>query len=43
MSTPLRTLLATSSPEYRAQADAMRALTDEVRVLHDEVLAGGGV
>ncbi len=42
MSTPLRTLLSTSNPEYRAQADAMRDLVDEVRALHDEVLAGGG-
>jgi acetyl-CoA carboxylase carboxyltransferase component len=42
MSTALRTLLTTSDAEYRANADAMRALSDEVRVLHDGVLAGGG-
>jgi acetyl-CoA carboxylase carboxyltransferase component len=42
MSTALRTLLTTSDTEYRANADAMRALSDEVRLLHDGVLAGGG-
>ncbi len=42
MSTPLRTLLTTSDTEYRANADAMRTLSDEVRLLHDGVLAGGG-
>ena len=42
MSTPLRTHLATTSEEFVANARAMRALVDEVRALHDEVLAGGG-
>jgi len=42
MSAPIRTVLDTSSPEFRANANAMRALTDEVRARHDEVLAGGG-
>ncbi len=42
MSTPLRTHLATTSEEFASNARAMRALVDEVRALHDEVLAGGG-
>ena len=42
MSTPLRTHLATTSEEFTSNARAMRTLVDEVRALHDEVLAGGG-
>jgi acetyl-CoA carboxylase carboxyltransferase component len=42
VSAPLRTLLAPSAPEFRANAEAMRGLADEVRSLHDSVLAGGG-
>src|SRR5580700_128370 len=42
MSTALRTLLTTSDTEYRENAAAMGALTEEVRALQDQVLAGGG-
>jgi acetyl-CoA carboxylase carboxyltransferase component len=39
----IRSRLAVTSDEFRANAAAMGALVDEVRVLHDTVLAGGGV
>jgi acetyl-CoA carboxylase carboxyltransferase component len=42
VSTPLRTRLATESNEFKQNADAMRALAEEVHALHDQVLAGGG-
>ncbi len=42
MSTVLQSHLTSSSEEFRANADAMRTLTEDVRALHDEVLAGGG-
>ncbi len=42
VSTPIRSHLATDGGEFKGNAEAMRALTDEVRALHDEVLAGGG-
>ncbi len=42
MSTPIRSHLATASEEFAANADAMLALAEEVRGLHDQVLAGGG-
>ena len=42
MSTPIRSRLATTSPEFADNADAMHALAGEVRALHDQVLAGGG-
>ena len=42
MSAPLRSRLAVAGDEFRDNAAAMGALVDEVRALHDEVLAGGG-
>ncbi|HTU38125.1 MAG TPA: carboxyl transferase domain-containing protein, partial [Acidimicrobiales bacterium] len=42
MTTVLRSRLAVSGDEFRANADAMRALAEEVRSLHDGVVAGGG-
>jgi acetyl-CoA carboxylase carboxyltransferase component len=42
VSTLLRTRLTSAAPEFAANAAAMRSLTDEVRGLHDQVLAGGG-
>ena len=42
MSTPIRSHLATTSQVFADNADAMRSLAEEVRALHDEVLAGGG-
>ena len=42
VSTPLRSHLATAGQEFADNAAAMRALTDDVRALHDQVLAGGG-
>jgi acetyl-CoA carboxylase carboxyltransferase component len=42
VSSPLRSHLAIAGDEFRENAAAMRARTDEVRALHDEVLAGGG-
>ena len=42
MSAPLRSRLAVAGDEFRENAAAMGALADEVRALHDDVLAGGG-
>ncbi|HEX3795726.1 MAG TPA: carboxyl transferase domain-containing protein [Acidimicrobiales bacterium] len=42
MSTPIVTRLATSSEEFQANAEAMAALTAEVRARHDQLLGGGG-
>jgi acetyl-CoA carboxylase carboxyltransferase component len=42
MSAPLRSRLAVAGDEFRDNAAAMGALVDEVRALHDDVLAGGG-
>ncbi len=42
MSTALRSRLATSSEEFVANARAMRKMADDVRALHDGLLAGGG-
>ncbi|HEY3842855.1 MAG TPA: carboxyl transferase domain-containing protein [Acidimicrobiales bacterium] len=42
MSTPITTRLVASGQEFRANAEAMAALSDQVRSLHDQVLAGGG-
>ena len=42
MSTPIRSHLATSGEEFTENATAMRGLAEEVRHLHDQVLAGGG-
>lgn len=42
MSAPLRTRLAVSGDEFKANADAMGLLVAHVRDLHDQVLAGGG-
>jgi acetyl-CoA carboxylase carboxyltransferase component len=42
VSTPLRSRLAVTGDEFRENAAAMGALNDEVRSLHEKVLAGGG-
>ena len=42
MSAPIRTRLAVSGDEFKANADAMGLLVAHVRDLHDQVLAGGG-
>jgi acetyl-CoA carboxylase carboxyltransferase component len=42
VSAPLRTRLSVTSEEFVANARAMASLVDEVRDLHDQVLAGGG-
>ncbi len=42
MSTPLQSRIATDTDQFAEQAVAMGALVDEVRALHDQVLAGGG-
>ena len=42
MSAPILTRLAVSGDEFRSNADAMGALVEQVRTLHDQVLAGGG-
>ena len=42
VSTAIRTRLSVASEEFEANASAMAALVDEVRGLHDDVLAGGG-
>jgi acetyl-CoA carboxylase carboxyltransferase component len=42
VSAPLRTRLAVSGDEFKANADAMGLLVAHVRDLHDQVLAGGG-
>jgi len=42
VSTPLRSRLAAEGEEFAEQASAMGALVDEVRALHDQVVAGGG-
>ena len=42
MSAPIRTRLAVSGDEFKANADAMGLLVAHVRDLHDRVLAGGG-
>jgi acetyl-CoA carboxylase carboxyltransferase component len=42
VSTPIRSHLATSGEEFTENATAMRVLAEEVRHLHDQVLAGGG-
>ena len=42
VSTPIRSHLAVTADEFTDNAAAMRALADEVRALHDQVLAGGG-
>ena len=40
MSTPIRSRLAVADDEFRDNAAAMVVLVDEVRALHDDVLAG---
>ena len=42
MSAPLATRLAVSGEEFADNARAMAGLVDHVRLLHDQVLAGGG-
>ena len=42
MSTPLRSRLSTDTEEFAERTAAMRGLVEEVRALHDQVLAGGG-
>jgi acetyl-CoA carboxylase carboxyltransferase component len=42
MSTTLRTKVAVHSAEFTENAEAMAQLVNEVRALHDQVLAGGG-
>jgi acyl-CoA carboxylase subunit beta len=42
VSTPIRSHLDTASDEFVENAAAMRSLSDDVRALHDQVLAGGG-
>jgi acetyl-CoA carboxylase carboxyltransferase component len=42
MSTTLRSKVAVHSAEFTENAQAMSQLVDEVRALHDQVLAGGG-
>jgi acetyl-CoA carboxylase carboxyltransferase component len=42
VSTPITTRLATSSEEFQANAQAMAALADDVKTLHDALLGGGG-
>ena len=42
MSAPIRTRLAVSGDEFKANAHAMGLLVAHVRALHDQVLAGGG-
>ncbi len=42
MSTPIVTRLSPASEEFMANAAAMAAMADEVRVLHDQLLGGGG-
>ena len=42
MSAPIRTRLAVSGDEFKANADAMGLLVAHVRDLNDQVLAGGG-
>ncbi len=42
MSTPIRSRLTVAGDEFRENAAAMRALIDEIRSLHDKVVAGGG-
>ncbi len=42
MSTPIRSRLAVAGDEFRENAATMGALTDEIRSLHEKVVAGGG-
>jgi len=42
VSAPIRTRLAVSGDEFKANADAMGLLVAHVRDLNDQVLAGGG-
>jgi acyl-CoA carboxylase subunit beta len=42
MSTPIVSRLAVSSDEFAANAGAMKELVDGVRLLHDQLLGGGG-
>jgi len=42
VSAPIRTRLAVSGDEFKANAEAMGLLVAHVRALHDQVLAGGG-
>ena len=42
MSTAIRSRLAVAGDEFRDNAAAMGALVDDVRALHEELLAGGG-
>jgi len=42
VSTPIRTRLSVTSEEFEANGSAMAVLVDEVRGLHQDLLAGGG-
>ncbi|HUC05256.1 MAG TPA: carboxyl transferase domain-containing protein [Acidimicrobiales bacterium] len=42
MSTPLATRILTGSDAFAANAAAMKEMVERMRLLHDEVLAGGG-